>query len=148
MEGITFQIEGLLTDQLDHHRNLCVSPKSHVCSVAVWKPWRQAREASHWQQATTEITSRNYSFLSGQSVLKQSANNFFSSDIIPGRYRPLQSARQLGENFCFCKVSKLDKEMFFCCSLHFTVLLMFCFTCFHANQWTMLWINQSKEHFY
>jgi len=27
-------------------------------------------------------------------VLKQSASNFFSDDVIPGRYGPLQSARQ------------------------------------------------------
>jgi len=32
------------------------------------------------------------------TVLKQSASNFFSDDVIPGRYRPLQSARQ---KFCF-----------------------------------------------
>ena len=62
-------------------------------------------------------------------VLKQSANNFFSGDVIPGRYGSLQSARQLGENFCFWKVLKSNKKMFCCCSLHFTVLLMFCFTC-------------------
>jgi len=67
-------------------------------------------------------------------VLKQSANNLFSGDVIPDRYGPLRSARQLGENFCFCKVSTSNKEMFFCCSLHFTFLLIFCFTRFHANQ--------------
>ena len=78
-------------------------------------------------------------------VLKQSANNFFSGDVIPGRYGPLRSACQFGENLCFCKVSKSNKEMFCCSSLQFTVLLTFCFTCFHANQWTMLWINQSNK---
>jgi len=40
-------------------------------------------------------------------VLKQSANNFFSGDVIPGRYGPLRSARQLGENFCFLQSFKI-----------------------------------------
>jgi len=80
-------------------------------------------------------------------VLKQSANNF-SGDVIPGRYRPLWYAGHLGENFCFCKVSWTNNKRFCCCSLHFTVLLTFRFTCFHANQWTLAWINHSNKHFH
>jgi len=66
----------------------------------------------------------------------------FSGDIIPGRYEPLRSARQLGENICFMQSFKIYQQNIFAfCSLHFTVLLTFRFTCFHANQWTTLWIN-------
>jgi len=50
-------------------------------------------------------------------------------------HAPTQKFQDLesGENFCACKVSKSNKEMF-CSFLHSTALLMFCFTCFHANQ--------------
>ena len=44
------------------------------------------------------------------TVLKQSASNFFSDDVIPGRYGPLQSARQ---NFLFfAKFHNLTKNIF------------------------------------
>jgi len=65
-------------------------------------------------------------------VLKQSASNFFSDDVIPGRYKPLQSARQ---KFLFsAKFHNLTTNIFCCCSLHYTVLPTFRFTYFHANQ--------------
>ena len=80
------------------------------------------------------------------TVLKQSASNFFCDDVIPVRYGPLQFARQ---NFLFfAKFHNLTNNIFCCCSLHFTVLPTFRFTCFHANQWTMLGINQSNQHFH
>jgi len=77
-------------------------------------------------------------------VLKQSANNCFSGDVISGRQGPLQSARR---KFLLFAVSKPNNELFCCCSLHFSVMPTFRFTCFQANQWTMLWINQSNRHF-
>jgi len=79
-------------------------------------------------------------------VLKQSACNLFSDDVIPGRYRPLQSARQ--KLLFFAKFHNLTTNIFCCCSLHFTVLPTCRFTCFHANQWTMLGINESNRHFH
>ena len=66
------------------------------------------------------------------TVLKQSASNFFSDDVTPGRYGPLQPARQ--KFLFFAKFHNLTKTIFCCCSLHFTVLPTFRFTCFHANQ--------------
>jgi len=77
-------------------------------------------------------------------VLKQSASNFFSDDVISGRYGPLQSARQ--KFLFFAKFHNLTTNIFSCCSLHFTVLPTFRFTCFHANQWAMSHVrNQSKQ---
>ena len=52
------------------------------------------------------------------------------------------------QNFVFCKLSKSNNERVCCCSFFFTVLLIFRFPCFHANQWTMLRTNQSNKHFY
>jgi len=44
------------------------------------------------------------------TVLKQSVSNFFSDDVIPGRYGPLQSARQ---NFLFfAKFHNLTNNIF------------------------------------
>ena len=43
-------------------------------------------------------------------VLKQSASNFFSDDITPGRYGPLQSARQ--KFLFFAKFHNLTKNIF------------------------------------
>ena len=80
------------------------------------------------------------------TVLKQSASNFFSDDVIPGRYGPLQSVRQ--KFLFFAKFHNLTTNIFCCWSLHFTVLPTFRFTGFHANQWTMLGINQSNQHFH
>ena len=80
------------------------------------------------------------------TVLKQSDSNFFSDDVTPGHYGPLQSARQ--KFLFFAKFHNTTKNIFCCCSLHFTVLPTFRFTCFHANQWTMLGINQSNQHFH
>ena len=65
-------------------------------------------------------------------VLKQSASNYLSDDVIPGRYGPLQSARQ--KFLFFAKFHNLTTNIFCCCCLHFTVLPTFRFTCFHANQ--------------
>jgi len=81
-------------------------------------------------------------------VLKQSANNFLSGDVIPDGYGSLRSARQQGEIFVFCEVSKSNNEIVCCCSFSFTVLLIFRFTCFHASQRTMLRISQSNKHFH
>ena len=49
--------------------------------------------------------------------------------------------------FVFREVSKSTNELFCWCSFHFAILPTFRFTCFHANQWNMLWINQSNRHF-
>ena len=70
--------------------------------------------------------------------LKKSTNNFFSRYVILGRLGPLLSACRSGKILWFCKGSKSKKEMFFCSSLHVTVLLTFCFTCFHANKRTIV----------
>ena len=75
-------------------------------------------------------------------VLKQSANTFFSGVVIPGRCGLLASKAK----FLFFAVSKSNNETVCCCTFSFTVLLIFRFTCFHANQWTMSRINQSNQH--
>jgi len=51
--------------------------------------------ATVWSFALEMVrAANNPAFGPSAKVLKQSASNFFSDDVIPGRYGPLQSARQ------------------------------------------------------
>jgi len=64
------------------------------------------------------VIKRRHKLLTVQSsgrlikVLKLSVTNFFSGDVILGCYGPLQSARQLGENYCFAKFQNLTRKCF------------------------------------
>ena len=71
-------------------------------------------------------------------VLKQSAIN----SLAVTSFQAAEVCSQIRRKFIFHNLT----TKFFCCfSLHFTVLLTFRLTCFHANEWSMLWINQSTE---
>jgi len=59
-----------------------------------WQHWGTAlKEVSVFQIEMTRATNSPV-FGPSAKVLKQSASNFFTNDVIPGRYGPLQSARQ------------------------------------------------------
>jgi len=78
----------------------------------------------------------------GFEIVRQ---QFFSDDVIPGRYEPLLSACR--KFLFFAKFQNLTTN--FCCySPHVTVLPTFRLICFHPNQWTTLGINQSNQHYH
>ena len=121
-----------------HPWQMCMMNK-HLLSIVSFlnnKGYLKLPDNLHFKKPIFSCCSIEMARAANSPVFGQSAKGFetvrLTTFLAVTSFRAATVCSPIRRNFC--KVSKSNNEIVCCCSFSFTVLLIFRFTCFHANQ--------------